>query len=97
MKPSELKDGTAPEGGSQKWVLPYPASSNADPPITHEEARTAEHAICRFHNGLIAREPTPTDTEGRVYWCAIGGQYWRYSKKGSAMYKPLDYGDQGVV
>lgn len=87
MKPSELTGGPAPT-----WTMPHPASDLADPPITPDEARAAETAVCRYHNGRIGHSPTTSDIEGRVLFCPVGGQYWRYSKQQSGMYAPLDYG-----
>lgn len=65
----------------EDWTLPYPRSTRADPPISAEEARNAATTNCPRHRGLIASQPTQDDTEGRVYLCGVGNQYWRYTRK----------------
>jgi hypothetical protein len=89
MKLSEFKAVSAPQEAED--ALPYRRSEIADPPITTDEARAADIAVCRMHKGLIAESPTPSDTEGRVYFCPIGKTYWRYSKRANQMYAPLRY------
>lgn len=85
MKLSDLKLGTPAQPAAQ--ALPHPASSLADPPITPEEARTAETAICRWHGSQYAH----LNVEGRAYYCPMGGQLWRHSNQQSGMYAPLRY------
>lgn len=94
MKPSELKK---PPAAPDQWTLPHPRSDLADPPIALEEARTADTAVCRAHRGTIAHFPGASDTEGKVFFCPVGGQYWRYSKQQTGMYAPLDYGPSDFV
>lgn len=77
----------------EEWTFAHPRSSLADPPITAQEARSAATANCPRHHGLIATQPTQADTEGRVYLCGVGNQYWRYSRKSKVgALKPLNYG-----
>lgn len=96
MKLSELHGGTEPRESSE-WTLPHPASSSADPPITAAEARAADTAVCRWHNGRIVHSPTPADRYGNVYFCPVGRTYWRYSKQDSGFYAPLDYPTDAVI
>jgi hypothetical protein len=90
MKLSDLAAGTA-QAGESKWTLPYPASSLADPPITMAEALAVDPAhdtnVCRWHKGQL----THLNVDGRVYFCPIGGMYWRYSKQPSEFLRPLQY------
>jgi hypothetical protein len=87
MKPSDIGQptGSAAEGLGD---LPYPRSSLAEPPIATDEARAADIAICRYHKGLITQTG---DQDGRVFFCPIGREYWRYTKQVSGMFKPLNY------
>lgn len=96
MKLSELSGNAAPQEDSADSPLPYPTSSVADPPITVAEARAAKDSICPFHNGLV-RETG--DVEGRVFWCPVGGTYWRWTKNpaNAGMYAPLPYAHERVV
>jgi len=92
MKLSDLQGFTREES----WALPYPRSSLADPPVSAEEARKATTANCPRHKGLIATQPTQDDTEGRVYLCGVGNQYWRYTRKqGLGRLPVLNYGWRG--
>jgi hypothetical protein len=86
MKLSEFKAVSSPRDAAD--ALPYPRSEEADPPITADEARAADTAICGWHNGRIKTDPIPSDVEGRVYFCPIGRQYWRYSKQGPGLKLP---------
>lgn len=95
MKLSELSGGAQPQIEEPK--LPYPRSSGAEPPITVEEARAADTAICRWHNGSIAHSPTTNDVYGRVYLCPVGKSYWRYSREDAGMYAPLTYQAERIV
>jgi hypothetical protein len=88
MKPSDRKPGTAPRDDSAE-SLPYPRSDIADPPITVDEAWIAETSTCRWHNGRIKTDPLETDVDGKVFFCPIGRQYWRYTKKDNAFFRPL--------
>jgi len=90
MKFSELARAV-PLDREAEWTLPYPRSELAEPPITLEEARTAEEANCRRHGGLIATSPLPSDVHGRVYFCGAGRMYWRYDSHESGMYAPLRF------
>jgi hypothetical protein len=91
----KLSEFLAPESAPETFEdrLPYPCSELAEPAITLDEARAADTAICRWHNGRIKTEPTQSDVEGGVYFCPIGRQYWRYSKQGGGFLKlpPLQY------
>jgi len=91
MKLSEFFAVSTPETLEDR--LPFPRSEIADPPIAMDEARAADTAICRRHNGRIKTDPTQGDVEGRVYFCPIGRQYWRYSKQGGGFLNlpPLRY------
>lgn len=94
MRLSELQQSDAPK--ADEWKLPHPRSELADPPITAEEARSAEHWICPYHNGLIASTHTE-DEYGRAFYCPVGGMYWRFTKQQSGMYAPLDYPPSDIV
>jgi hypothetical protein len=89
MKLSDLVAGAAP--AEEKWTLPYPASSLADPPITLAEARAVDigcdTTICRLHGGHY----THLNVDGHVYFCPTGRMYWRYSKQPSEFLRPLAY------
>jgi len=70
-------------------------SDLARPPIQPHEAEHADHAICCHHGGLI-RETG--DREGRVLFCPIARQFWRYQRNpGNSFSNPLPYPDSGVV
>jgi hypothetical protein len=86
MKLSEFLAVSTPETLVEDR-LPFPCSKLADPAITMDEARAADTAICQWHKGRIKTEPTQDDVEGRVYFCPIGRQYWRYSKERSGFLK----------
>jgi hypothetical protein len=72
-------------------VISYPRSSLAEPPITSEEAGsvdlTIDTSVCRWHKGQL----THLNADGKVYFCPIGQQYWRYSNQSRDMYAPLNY------
>jgi len=53
--------------------LPYPRSEFAEPPITADEARAAEHAVSRYHGDIVGSAPRTNDVEGAVCWCPVGG------------------------
>lgn len=74
-------------------ALPFRTSSLAKPPITLEEVRTAETATCRLHHGHISHTRVTSDAWDKVYFCPIGRQYWRYSKRLSELLRPLRYPD----
>lgn len=63
-------------------------SSLARPPIQPHEAERAEESICRNHDGLVL---VTGDREGRVMFCPIGREYWRYTKQQTGMFAPLSY------
>lgn len=74
-------------------------SDAARPPVTPEEAEEVErkmrHSICRIHDGLVSQTG---DVEGRVFFCPIGKQFWRYTaKQVSGLYAPLHYPNSGAV
>jgi hypothetical protein len=91
MKPSEFLAVSVPQ--TLDNALPYQRSEIADPAISVAEARAADTAVCCWHNGRIKTDPVQTDVEGRVYFCPIGLQYWRYSKerKGFLNLPPLKH------
>lgn len=72
----------------------YPCSSNAEPPITNEEAEGVDlgrdTTICRLHRGRL----THLNEDGKVYFCAKGGMLFRYTKRPSEFMRPLTYRDQ---
>ena len=84
MKISDVKTGREEADGP----LPYPCSEIADPPIKRAETLAAKEAICCWHDGKIKTEPTPSDVYGRVYFCPIGRQYWRYSEQSGGLKLP---------
>jgi hypothetical protein len=85
---ADVVAGLSPDQGTPiEPPLPHPVSSLADPPISIEEAKTAETAICRWHGSQY----THLNVEGRVYFCPIGGQLWRHSAKQSGMYALLRF------
>jgi hypothetical protein len=69
--------------------MPYPRSPLAEPPITSEEAGSVDLAtnttVCRWHGGQL----TSLNAEGKVYFCPIGRQYWRFSKQLCDFFRPL--------
>lgn len=70
-------------------------SDLARPPVTTEEMRMADTAICTLHNGLIRQTG---DRDGRVFYCPIGRMYWRYTRtRGINMHSALKYPKSGVV
>lgn len=86
MKLSDLvADATTQQPEAAR--LPHPASSLAAPPITPEEARAAETAICPRHGSQYGH----LNVEGRAYFCPIGRQLWRHSQHRSGMYAPLRF------
>ncbi len=90
MRPEDFRlGGSAPVASEEE--LPYPRSSFAKPPITAEEAKAAEHAICRLHHGHISHTRVSSDTDGKVLYCPRGRMYWRFTKQLSAFMKPLPY------
>jgi hypothetical protein len=97
MRPTDITgDTSAAQKPDPSDVSPYFCSSLAAPPITPQEARSATHSICCVHNGLV-RETG--DVEGRVFWCPIGGQAWRYTRypANAGMYASLDYPADVVI
>ena len=87
MKLSELMGAPARE--ELKEPLPYPCSELADPPITIAEARAVDlgrdTTVCRWHNGQFPH----LRVDGRVYFCAVGRQFFRHSEQPSDFLKPL--------
>jgi hypothetical protein len=88
MKLSDLSAGAAQPDQSE-W--PYAASSLADPPITLVEALAVDlgrvTTLCWLHRGHL----THLNVDRKVYFCPIGGMYWRYSKRPSEFLRPLRY------
>lgn len=74
MRPSEFGTTKAPPTRAKPK---YRTSERAEPPITEAETRSAPVSVCRFHDGLVR---LTGDTPGRVFFCPIGNQYWRYAK-----------------
>jgi hypothetical protein len=87
----KLSDLEAELPSEERWTLPYPASSLADPPITLAEALAVDLAqdttLCRLHRG----QHTHLNIDGRVYFCPVGRMFWRYSNRPSEFLKPLRY------
>lgn len=93
MRLSDLQgSGASRDEHSTLQEEPFEASSLAEPPITIEEVREARQrgdheTVCRCHKGQF----THLNTDGAVYFCTIGRQWWRYSRQLSGMYAPLRY------
>lgn len=49
-----------------------------------------------MHKGRISHSPVETDTDGKVFFCPIGRQFWRYTRNRGGMYSPLTYPKSGV-
>ena len=71
--------------------LAHPAS-DATPPITAGECEPSRVAICRYHSGRIRDGLASGDAYGRVYFCPVGGSYWRLTKTMNQMMAPLLWG-----
>jgi hypothetical protein len=88
MKLSELTAGSVAKESAED-ALPYPRSGLADPPITAAEARAVDlgrdTTVCRWHKG----EFTHLCIDGKIYFCAVGRQYWRYKRQPSDFFRPL--------
>lgn len=69
-------------------------SNLAKPPIQPHEVQAATTAICVNHEGLIRRTG---DTEGKVFFCPIGKEFWRYSKTTTGMNSRLPYAREAVL
>ena len=87
VKLSELQSGLREEPEQS----PYRCSELAEPAITLAEARAVDLArdttVCRWHRG----QQTHLNVDGKVYFCPIGGMYWRYTKQASEFLKALPY------
>lgn len=70
--------------------LASPASELATPPIHPTEAVGCKTAVCRVHGGHRFGA-NYGDKEGDVLFCALGLQYWRYTKQASGMHAPLAF------
>lgn len=92
MKPSEVKRRAVQAEQSAEKLIPV--SDCADPPISQEEARTAAHANCRYHNGLIRLTGAK---DGTAFYCPIGREAWRYSKGNAADTRVIVYSSKGIV
>lgn len=66
----------------------------ASPPIQTHEIEQAPTAICVNHNGLIRHTG---DREGRVFYCPIGKEFWRYAKSFQGINTPLRYAAESVL
>lgn len=71
-------------------------STAARPPIQPDEAQAAGTSTCVMHKGRISHSPVETDTDGKVFFCPIGRQFWRYTRNRGGMYSPLTYPKSGV-
>jgi hypothetical protein len=70
-------------------------SPDARPPVQASEIESAPDATCPYHKGLIS---VYGDTEGKVFWCPIGRQYWRYRKNSTDGFRAhLRYPKIGIV
>lgn len=69
-------------------------STLARPPIQAHEIESAVDSVCPYHKGLI-RETG--DRPGKVFWCPIGRQYWRYEPNQQGGFtQALNYGRVGI-
>lgn len=73
------------------YGAPHGASELAEPLVTPDEAKDAPTAVCRIHKGRIADQLAAGDFYGCVYWCPIGGMYWRLTRHVSGMHMPLTF------
>ena len=95
MKPSELRAGTrTPVEAETKKQPDRSMSPHAEPPISEDEAKTAPIAVCLWHDGIVR---LTGDREGAVYFCPIGRQYWRYTRKRVQFWRGLSYRPRGYV
>ena len=65
--------------------LHHPVSDFAMPPIRPDEARDAEIALCPAHTS--GRDHLNVD--GRAYFCPMGGQFWRASRRQNGFHTQL--------
>jgi hypothetical protein len=69
----------------------YPRSTLADPPITDAEAEAVDlgrdTTLCRLHGGQLVH----LNVDGKVYYCAKGCMYFRYTRQPSELLRPLHY------
>lgn len=65
-------------------------SDLARPPIQPHEIEGAPTAICVLHDGLIASTHN-ADEVGKVFYCPIGRQMWRFTKERTGMFASLPY------
>ena len=71
------------------------SSDLARPPVTAEEAAGADHAICGMHGGAATE---PWAHEGRVFYCPIGREFWRYTRAPRDGFRgPIRYPNSGVL
>lgn len=69
-------------------------SNRARPPIQPHELEVAQDSICVYHKGLVAHTG---DKPGRVFWCPLGRQYWRYEpNSGPGFTGRLKYAKVGI-
>lgn len=76
------------------------ASEAARPPIQpHEITASVEHLICPYHHGPItSRGWMSAQDEGRVFYCPIGKQLYRFNSKGAGgINAPLHYNHERPV
>jgi hypothetical protein len=101
MKPSELRGGNPAEMRPAAPDVPVNISRDAKPPITQKETEGAEGSVCRWHGGIIGRFPAPAQY-GKVFFCPIGQQFWRYENpevtwgSGKKM-TPIKLSNAGIV
>lgn len=69
-------------------------SNLARPPIQASEVQGATTAICVNHNGLIRMTG---DQEGRVFFCPLGREFWRYGKAAPGINAPLSYEREAIL
>ncbi len=69
-------------------------SNLAKPPIQPEEASKADTSICPTHEGIVR---FTGDAEGKVYFCPVGGEMWRYTLKRTGMNAPLSYQHEKAI
>jgi len=90
MRPSEFKAKLGPTEAPVR-TLKFPVDPQADPPITAEEALTANGGLCPWHPGSLMGQRG--DKEGMVYLCLHRScrQYKRYEKHRGSSRQQLAY------
>jgi hypothetical protein len=79
MKPSEIR-GRRISKTPDPETADRARSSLADPPISDDEARDAQPALCPRHGGIVGQRG---EHFGMVFWCPTGEQCFRYERRPS--------------